>query len=94
MEEIAILTQPLHDNYGAFLQAYALFEAINPAFNNIGISHSKAPAYRDFRACDVGHSQAHTSKIKTFLGYAATFVIKDRFAKAMPWYTANVKVAR
>lgn len=63
-----------------------LFEAIQSALTENGISHSKAPVYREFRAGDVRHSQADVTKIKTLLGYAPQFVIKDGIAKAMPWY--------
>lgn len=63
-----------------------LFEAIQSALQTNGINHSKTPVYREFRAGDVRHSQADVSKIKTLLGYAPEFVIKDGIAKAMPWY--------
>lgn len=63
-----------------------LFGAIQSALQTNGINHSKTPVYREFRAGDVRHSQADVSKIKSLLGYAPEFVIKDGIAKAMPWY--------
>ena len=63
-----------------------LFAAIQAALQVNDINHSKAPVYREFRAGDVRHSQADVTKIKTLLGYAPEFVIKDGIAKAMPWY--------
>ena len=68
-----------------------LFEAIQSALNVAGISHSKAPIYREFRAGDVRHSQADVNKAKSLLGYQPVFVIKDGVAEAMPWYVGFLK---
>lgn len=68
-----------------------LFAAIQSALNENGISHSKAPIYREFRAGDVRHSQADVSKAKTLLNYKPEFVIKDGIAEAMPWYVQFLK---
>ncbi|MEN8384725.1 NAD-dependent epimerase/dehydratase family protein [Acinetobacter towneri] len=63
-----------------------LFNAIKTALNENGVTYTKAPVYRDFRAGDVRHSQADVSKIKNLLGYAPKFVILQGIENAMPWY--------
>ncbi|MCA4790331.1 NAD-dependent epimerase/dehydratase family protein [Acinetobacter towneri] len=63
-----------------------LFNAIKTALNENGVTYTKAPIYRDFRAGDVRHSQADVSKIKNLLGYAPKFVISQGIENAMPWY--------
>lgn len=47
------------------------------------------PAYVDFRAGDVRHSQADISKAATLLGYAPTHRIADGLKQAMDWYVAD-----
>ena len=44
------------------------------------------PAYREFRAGDVRHSQADISKAKTLLGYAPTHKVREGLAEVMEWY--------
>lgn len=63
-----------------------LFNAIQVALNENGVTYSKEPIYRDFRAGDVRHSQASIEKIKFFLGYAPQFIISQGIENAMPWY--------
>lgn len=63
-----------------------LFDALKESLSNCGVSYSKAPVYRDFRAGDVRHSQADISKIQTMLGYDPQFNIIQGIAKATPWY--------
>lgn len=63
-----------------------LFNAIKAALNENGVTYTKAPIYRDFRAGDVRHSQADISKIKNLLGYDPKFVISQGVEDAMPWY--------
>ncbi|QQN88053.1 Vi polysaccharide biosynthesis UDP-N-acetylglucosaminuronic acid C-4 epimerase TviC [Acinetobacter variabilis] len=63
-----------------------LFNAIKDALNKNGVTYSKEPIYRDFRAGDVRHSQASIEKIKFFLGYAPQFIISQGIENAMPWY--------
>jgi UDP-N-acetylglucosamine/UDP-N-acetylgalactosamine 4-epimerase len=48
------------------------------------------PAYRDFRAGDVLHSQADISKAQRLLGYAPTHTIDQGLDAAMLWYIRNV----
>ena len=68
-----------------------LFDALKDNLNTNGVSYSKAPVYRDFRAGDVRHSQADITKIQTLLGYDPQFNIIQGIAKAMPWYVRFLK---
>lgn len=51
------------------------------------------PAYRDFRAGDVRHSQADISKAQSLLGYQPTHVIDAGLEEAMDWYVKDLKKA-
>ena len=53
------------------------------------ISANVQPAYRDFRAGDVRHSQADISKAGRLLGYAPTHRLAEGIAQAMPWYAGS-----
>lgn len=68
-----------------------LFNAIKAALNENGVTYTKEPVYRDFRAGDVRHSQASIEKIKSLLGYSPEFVIAQGIDQAMPWYTKFLK---
>ena len=63
-----------------------LFNAIKAALSENGVTYTKEPVYRDFRAGDVRHSQASIEKIKSLLGYKPEFVIGQGIDQAMPWY--------
>ncbi|WP_407412445.1 NAD-dependent epimerase/dehydratase family protein [Acinetobacter sp.] len=63
-----------------------LFNAIKASLNANGVTYSKDPVYREFRAGDVRHSQASIEKIKNHLGYTPKFVISQGIDQAMPWY--------
>ena len=63
-----------------------LFNAIKAALNENGVTYTKEPVYRDFRAGDVRHSQASIEKIKSLLAYQPQFVIAQGIDQAMPWY--------
>ena len=63
-----------------------LFNALKESLSNCGVSYSKTPVYRDFRAGDVRHSQANISKIQTMLGYEPEYDIIQGISEAMPWY--------
>lgn len=65
-----------------------LFNAIKTALNENGMTYTKEPVYRDFRAGDVRHSQASVEKIKKLLGYDPNFSIGEGIENAMPWYIA------
>jgi len=66
-----------------------LFNAIKAALSENGVTYTKEPVYRDFRAGDVRHSQASIEKIKRLLGYQADFSINDGIDVAMTWYVNN-----
>jgi UDP-N-acetylglucosamine 4-epimerase len=48
------------------------------------------PAYRDFRAGDVRHSQADISKAQSLLGYAPSHFIDQGLEESMAWYVKNL----
>lgn len=68
-----------------------LFNAIKAALNENGVTYTKEPVYRDFRAGDVRHSQASIAKIEQHLGYAPEFKIAKGIQLAMCWYVNNLK---
>ncbi|ERS03607.1 Vi polysaccharide biosynthesis protein vipB/tviC [Acinetobacter sp. COS3] len=70
-----------------------LFNAIKQALNEQGVSYSKAPVYREFRAGDVRHSQADVTKIKTLLGYEPQYRIMQGVGLAMTWYVSDLHSA-
>jgi UDP-N-acetylglucosamine 4-epimerase len=63
-----------------------LYTSIAKALEENDIAITKQPSYRDFRAGDVLHSQADTSKAEKKLGYQPEFRILGGISKAMPWY--------
>ena len=63
-----------------------LYVSIQKALAENDVDVSKEPIYRDFRAGDVRHSQADTSKAKAKLGYAPEYRILEGISEAMPWY--------
>jgi len=63
-----------------------LFDSLKSALKINGVDYQKSPAYRDFRAGDVRHSQADISKAKSLLGFEPEFKIQQGINKAMPWY--------
>ncbi len=63
-----------------------LFNAIKVALNENGVTYTKEPVYRDFRAGDVRHSQASVEKINSLLGYEALISINEGIKKAMKYY--------
>ncbi|MQX54386.1 NAD-dependent epimerase/dehydratase family protein [Alcanivorax sediminis] len=67
-----------------------LFDALKVALNECGVQYGKDPAYRDFRAGDVRHSQADINKSKERLGYEPAYRIYDGIGKAMPWYVSDL----
>lgn len=68
-----------------------LFAALKSSMADNNVIYAKEPVYRDFRAGDVRHSQADTSKAEQKLGYAPEFDITTGIAKAMPWYINFIK---
>lgn len=63
-----------------------LFNALQAALNENGVTYNKKPVYREFRAGDVRHSQASIAKIEQFLDYEPEFNINQGIDIAMPWY--------
>ncbi|WP_084457197.1 NAD-dependent epimerase/dehydratase family protein [Desulfogranum mediterraneum] len=63
-----------------------LFSLIKHNLAEHGIVYGQDPSYRDFRAGDVRHSQADTTKIETFLGYQPEYTVGAGIEKAMGWY--------
>ena len=63
-----------------------LFNALQAALNENGVTYNKKPVYREFRAGDVRHSQASIAKIEQFLDYEPEFNINQGINIAMPWY--------
>jgi UDP-N-acetylglucosamine 4-epimerase len=51
-----------------------------------GVAADMAPAYRDFRAGDVRHSQADIGKAQRLLGYQPTHRVGDGVKESMAWY--------
>ena len=63
-----------------------LFNAIKAALNENGVTYTKEPVYRDFRAGDVRHSQASIEKIKKSLFFKPEKKISEGIAEAVVWY--------
>ena len=63
-----------------------LFNALQTALNENGVTYNKKPVYREFRAGDLRHSQASIAKIEQFLDYEPEFNINQGINIAMPWY--------
>ena len=66
-----------------------LFKAIKASLNANGVTYSKDPVYRDFRAGDVRHSQASVEKIENLLGYVPQFAINKAINICIKWYIEN-----
>jgi UDP-N-acetylglucosamine/UDP-N-acetylgalactosamine 4-epimerase len=49
------------------------------------------PAYQDFRAGDVMHSQADISKATRLVGYEPTYLIEAGLNESLAWYVGNGK---
>jgi UDP-N-acetylglucosamine 4-epimerase len=71
-----------------------LFTAIKTALTENEIKTELEPAFRDFRAGDVRHSQADVSKAVDLLGYEPTFKILQGIQKAMPWYIQFIGIKK
>ncbi|MGN5621343.1 NAD-dependent epimerase/dehydratase family protein [Acinetobacter sp. Brlt_5] len=67
-----------------------LFNAIKIALNENGVTYTKDPIYREFRAGDVRHSQANIKKIQKMLGYEAKYDIQEGIDLAMNWYSSKL----
>lgn len=69
----------------------ALFCLLRDNLVSAGVSSAVQPAYRDFRAGDVRHSQADINKAHRLLGFAPTHRIQTGISATMPWYVAHLK---
>ena len=67
-----------------------LFNTIKAALNENGVTYTKEPVYRDFRAGDVRHSQASIEKINKLLSYVPTYKIEWGIDLSMKWYKNNL----
>lgn len=63
-----------------------LFNAIKAALNENGVTYTKEPVYREFRAGDVRHSQASVDKIEKYLSYTARYKFKNGIKKTIQYY--------
>jgi UDP-N-acetylglucosamine/UDP-N-acetylgalactosamine 4-epimerase len=63
-----------------------LFNGIKAALNENGVTYTKEPVYRDFRAGDVRHSQASIEKIKKSLFFKPEKKISEGITEAVIWY--------
>ena len=63
-----------------------LFEVLGTTLASNAVPYQKNAVRREFRAGDVRHSQADTSKACRLLGYAPTHDIHAGIQVAMPWY--------
>jgi len=66
-----------------------LFCLIRDNLVAFGVPTSVEPKYRDFRAADVRHSLADTSKARQMLGYVPSHRIEDGIKAAIDWYAKN-----
>lgn len=66
-----------------------LFGLIRDCLVPYGVPATVEPEYRDFRAGDVRHSLADTSKAQCLLGYAPTHRIADGLKVAIGWYATS-----
>ena len=66
-----------------------LFGLLRSNLAAYGISANVQPAYRDFRAGDVRHSQADIGKARRLLGYRPTHNIGQGVQAALSWYVNN-----
>lgn len=63
-----------------------LFTLVRDNLVPFGVPANTEPEYRDFRAGDVRHSLADTSKAQRLLGYEPTHRIADGIRAATRWY--------
>ncbi len=69
-----------------------LFALVRDNLVPFGVPANTEPEYRDFRAGDVRHSLADTSKAQRLLGYEPTHRIADGIKSATRWYVSNLEV--
>ena len=69
-----------------------LFSLLRDNLVPFGVAASAEPEYCDFRAGDVRHSLADTSKAQRLLGYEPTHRIADGIQSATIWYVSSIKI--
>jgi UDP-N-acetylglucosamine 4-epimerase len=52
--------------------------------------HVPPPAYAEFRAADIRHSQADISKAREYLGYSPTHSAEQGLSETLEWYVQNL----
>ena len=67
-----------------------LFGFLRDALADHQFHYRREPAFADFRAGDVRHSQADIAKARRLLGFEPTHDIRRGIGEAMEWYTQNV----
>lgn len=94
-EDASVVNQVYNVAVGEHTSLNALYAALQrllaPGFPHLEAS---APRYRDFRAGDVRHSLADTSKARRQLGYAPTFHFREGLQEAIAWYVRRAKADR
>ncbi|MDY0212668.1 MAG: NAD-dependent epimerase/dehydratase family protein [Desulfuromonadaceae bacterium] len=68
-----------------------LFSGIKEALKQNGISYVRDPAYVDFRAGDVRHSQADIAKAKRLLYYAPDWRVQEGIGHTVSWHVSQHK---
>ncbi len=63
-----------------------LFGAIRDGLNGLGHPFAGEPLYRDFRPCDVRHSQADVSAIVEGIGFVPQVRLAQGIARTLDWY--------
>ena len=71
-----------------------LFSLVRDSLVSFGVPASIEPEYRDFRAGDVRHSLADTSKARHLLGYEPTHRIPDGIPITTIWYVSALKASK
>ncbi len=71
-----------------------LFSSIRDNLVAFGVSSSAKPEYRDFRAGDVRHSLADTSKAHLMLGYVPTHQMAEGIKATLDWYIRHKDVLK
>jgi UDP-N-acetylglucosamine 4-epimerase len=67
-----------------------LFAAIRDGLGNLGYTYSGEPLYRDFRPCDVRHSQADVSASVEGIGFVPQVGLDEGIARTLAWYVDEI----
>lgn len=80
--------------YGERTTLGQLFEILQTALSEQGISYNAMPNHGDFRPGDVKHSLADIKKAASKLGYCPRYSLAEGVRLAMPWYVKHLGCAR